>query len=666
VSQDDETPTERGVQSIIALHHPEPRLAAVSHGFVTTACCAIGLALVDFVLFEWQFDYSRLNEFVFSKPRFLGFNLLTEQLAVFVAVASAAFLGLFIVHQFLPSVIRRKRVFGPSPMAIFLLSSAIIFLRFLKSGNFILKLLIMGIFAIFIIAFSIVLSQPARKSTEETPTGKIEKKICSTIIFTSLVLAFLIPDIHLIFEDQSPVDSSANIRSNIILIVLDTVRADSISQKNENSTDTPNIDQLAQTGIRFANAYAAAPWTVPSHASMFTGLPTTVHRADWGHQYLAEEFTTVAEDLQGLGYRTVGFSENPFIGRSHGFSQGFNEFFETWRSPMLSRAIEEVGVRLGIYRTDREYAGRTLGFFQRWLDQNRTAAKPIFVYLNFMAAHLPRYPRKGFDIESITQEDLDAIEPVNLVPERYYLPGYRLGPGHLYVMRVIYDQQIQYLDVKVGELFDELSSRGLLESTTLIITSDHGENFGEHGLIEHQFSLNNSLIHVPLILWNRRISEPRTVTKKFSTKDLKDLLITIADSDVNSSNSAPNYESFGNSTGDDFIVAEYANGFDMLRATIGDKSEVIQNRKFDRSIKSIILRNYKYIWYSNGVKELFDISSDYHENNNLFHTHGSLAAELEQRLFEALGDSGDDEHEDQAPMIDEATADALRALGYGD
>ncbi len=231
---------------------------------------------------------------------------------------------------------------------------------------------------------------------------------------------------------------------------------------------------------------------------------------------LRDEFVTLAERLTESGYASAGFSENPFVGIANGFAQGFDEFHETWRRPLLERAVIKALRALG-RRYDLQYAPRTTSLLSGWLETRRSDRRPFFAFVNLMAAHLPRYPRSGYSSTKWSDDVLERIEPVNIVPERFYLPQYQLSPIELRVMAEMYEAEISYLDDHVGHIIAFLDKQGTLDNTIVILTSDHGENFGEHGFIEHQFCLYNTLIHIPLIIRFPQDIEPAVVHEMVRT-----------------------------------------------------------------------------------------------------------------------------------------------------
>jgi arylsulfatase A-like enzyme len=350
---------------------------------------------------------------------------------------------------------------------------------------------------------------------------------------------------------------------------------------------------------------------------MFTGLYPSQHQADWGHVHLNEGFPTLAEHLQAAEYQTVGFSENVFVGRSFGLARGFGEFHETWRRPLVVRAITRVATRVFHYKERLECAERSVGLFERWVSNNNHRGKPFFAFVNLMAAHLPRYPRRTSGSANWTKESLARIEPVNLIPERYYLPEYKLNQQDLAIMAEIYDGEISYLDSQIGNLISFLAKDGILDETIVILTSDHGENFGEHGLIEHQFCLYDTLLHVPLILRYPALLKPEKIEKRVSTVFLLKTVMTLVGTPRGGGSENSRVDPIGPLQAQGFIIAECGNGLDMLKGAVGGEGLGVDFSGFDKSLKCVIEGDYKFIWASNGKHELYRIQGDPSEVENV-------------------------------------------------
>jgi len=306
---------------------------------------------------------------------------------------------------------------------------------------------------------------------------------------------------------------------NVLLIVLDTLRADHLSVYGYSRATSPNIDRFAQEGVLFERAFANSSWTVASHASLMTGHYVFTHGAD-GFVPLDGTLPTLAEELAQRGYITAGFVANTYwVSRRSGFARGFVHFEDGFRSPG-DMAVRTVYGR-GLARYVLPHLGFTdiLGLARaadinhdllKWLE--RSYDRPFFVFLNYMDVHSPYLPPLAY--RATFSDGIDGARLLELVNTRLF--GARELPPEERQMAVdAYDSSLAYLDAELGSLFATLDEQGVFNNTLVILTSDHGESFGEHELFAHPNSLYREQIHVPLIIrypreiqGGHRVSEP--------------------------------------------------------------------------------------------------------------------------------------------------------------
>jgi arylsulfatase A-like enzyme len=316
---------------------------------------------------------------------------------------------------------------------------------------------------------------------------------------------------------------------NVLLVVMDTVRADHLSLHGYERATSPTLESLAKRGIRFDEARATASWTLPSHASAFTGLlphELNVNRLT----PLTGSFRTLADYLGSRGYATAGFVANTvYCSYDTGLDRGFTHYedyvleqlmpFRTaWLVDNFLIEVSNFGFFIArhfdvgpfrpsqdswirdlfavVRRKDAELINRE---FTTWLAERREPARPFFAFLNYYDAHAPyvlpreveyRFglkPRRAIDFAFLT----DFWVPIDKLT---------LRPVYRELAKDCYDNCIAYLDQQLGELFDELHRRGVLDQTWLVITSDHGEGWGEHDLFDHGESLYRTEIRVPLLI----------------------------------------------------------------------------------------------------------------------------------------------------------------------
>ncbi len=284
---------------------------------------------------------------------------------------------------------------------------------------------------------------------------------------------------------------------NVLLIILDTARAASLSVYGYARPTTPKLESWAKDAVVFDRAIATSPWTLPTHAAVFTGRYHHEISADWGTP-LDETHPTLAEVLASSGFETAGFVANyGFTRKATGLHRGFEYYrdelsWPTWimKNSWAARELaEQVRELLGNRRAlDRKPATQVNEEFLNWLPDREE--RPFFVFLNYFDAHDPYESQQPFNTMFTS------------LPPKYWI-SWRLKytEEEMEEFRTAYDVAIAYLDHQLGTLFEELDERGLLDSTLVIVTGDHGEQFGEPviDLVYHGNSLYMPLIHVPLI-----------------------------------------------------------------------------------------------------------------------------------------------------------------------
>ncbi|OGP86623.1 MAG: hypothetical protein A2Y95_00955 [Deltaproteobacteria bacterium RBG_13_65_10] len=319
---------------------------------------------------------------------------------------------------------------------------------------------------------------------------------------------------------------------NIVIILVDTLRADALGCYGYERPTSPHIDRLASQGVRFENVVASSSWTIPTVASLFTGVHPVVHQVTNYESVLSDKFITMAEAFQAAGYRTAARISNIFVNASHGYLQGFDDahivqnlFKQLFFSELLAQA-----------RITRHYdfaPGNELSDAAiHWLRLHRS--EPFFLYLHYYDPHFPydppepyamrwvdpamakRYPYHAFVGKSLW----------NIVSE--YKLGLRRKPEEIAYNRAVYDGEIRYVDGQIGRVLNYLEATGLDKNTILVFTADHGEQFFEHGERLHSKSLYNEEIHVPLIL---RVPgyPPRVLKRRVRALDLYATLVEMAD-----------------------------------------------------------------------------------------------------------------------------------------
>jgi len=313
-------------------------------------------------------------------------------------------------------------------------------------------------------------------------------------------------------------------RPNVLFIVLDTARADRVLAADERGERTPHLAALARDATVYADAWSPAPWTVPAHASLFTGRYPSAHGTDCGALAFPDDETTLAEILRDAGYRTVGYTANPWLGKTYNFQQGFDTWVETWRD--VHDGDPDTGATLNNERIIR---------FLRWRQDDPTARRqPFLLFANYFEPHLPYHPPEP-ERSRWLRPGADPARVARLArlghPDemRFILGRSDLTADDLAVLSDLYDGEIAYVDRRVGEVIETLRELDLLDRTIVAIVGDHGENLGEHGLLDHKMSVDATLLRVPLILrYPPRVAAGARIAARVQSHDLFPTILRLA------------------------------------------------------------------------------------------------------------------------------------------
>jgi arylsulfatase A-like enzyme len=299
---------------------------------------------------------------------------------------------------------------------------------------------------------------------------------------------------------------------NLLVIVLDTLRADHVSAYGYGRPTTPNIDRLAREGVLFEHALANSSWTLPSHASLLTGRLPHEHGADWLDP-LNATYPTLAEVLAARGYVTAAFAANTsYVSPEWGLARGFSRF-DVYGNTLADDVVRTVYgrklalnvlPRLGYFDIPgRKRAADVNAEFLGWLD--RIPDRPFFALLNYFDVHDPYLTATEYELRFAAEVSRGDLVNFQFQPNVFRRKP-TLSAGEIQMEIDAYDGCLAYLDAELGRLFAALAARGLGEQTLVVLTSDHGESFGNHDLFGHGNSLYFESLHVPLILfWPRMI-----------------------------------------------------------------------------------------------------------------------------------------------------------------
>lgn len=318
---------------------------------------------------------------------------------------------------------------------------------------------------------------------------------------------------------------------NVLLLVMDTVRAESLGLQGYRRNTTPQISRWASRGVTFDWAIAPSCWTFPSHCSFFTGQWPYKHSSHW-HHVLDTPDPTLAEFLHSRGFLTAGFAANTsYISYESGVNRGFVHYEDFVLSPRTLLATAAMGrwIADNLLRPADYYSRKWTMFSSRdarrindaflgWLAKNQRADRPFFAFLNYLDAHgpylVPETQKARFGLRPESPREYEMLL------ESWGIDKTRLSPRDIGLLRDGYDDCIAFLDRQIGDLLEELERRDVLRNTIVIITSDHGEEFGEHNIYNHGFSLYLYESHVPLVIFGPTIPAGRKIADPVSLRDL--------------------------------------------------------------------------------------------------------------------------------------------------
>jgi len=491
-----------------------------------------------------------------------------------------------------------------------------------------------------------------------------EIELCVTAQSSSEV-SVILADGHVTTPKPSGMKSE---RPNLLLITLDTTRADHLGSSGYERDTSPSLDLLASEGEQYLNAVTNSSWTLPSHASLFTGKHPREHGARshilgthslmWNFFGLPPGELTLAERLLLLGYRTGAVVAGTMVSAEFGFSQGF-DYYDQPRNSLTASSLEAkvFGDRSGEEVTDLAL---------EWLDDSR---RPFFLFLNYFDPHWPFTPPDALagiwsdgDAAEISNDDYDLIWRDVMTDKR------DLSESERQAMVALYDAEILAMDRAIGRLLDALKASDDYDQTMIVVVSDHGESFGEHRTVDHGVSLYEEQLRAALIVKYPKMDGRYPPGQRFDHRvDLLDTHATIL-------------RELGLATGPDGPVdvppelqARGIPAHGLHRKRLVHFAELNRNpwasgtygKRFDRDLEAVYRGRFKLIRSDRGVVELYDLEIDPQERNDLATTEIEIVRELEDEL-DAWGEASPWQYSAGNPVpLSPELSDQLRALGYG-
>jgi len=419
-------------------------------------------------------------------------------------------------------------------------------------------------------------------------------------------------------------------RPSLLLIVVDTLRSDRLGVYGADRPTSPSIDALAADSVRFENAYATAPWTLPSVASMLTGLHPSEHGVIGIRRRLPSTLPFLPEILRNEGYATSAVVSHLLLGAGYGFARGFDSFDETegrGHDHISSEAVTEKAVAE--------------------LKRLVAADRPFLLWVHYFDPHYSyqRYERSGFAAREGAGrlgggESIEELRPLTQ----------DLSADELEFLRALYDEEIARTDAAVGTLIASLDASPAARSTIVVLTADHGEAFREHGHLGHTESLYEELVRVPLLVRSPRL-DSRPVETAVSLVGLAPTLLDLLGLD----HGLP---------GTSFAALLEGEGEGAARPIFSE----VDRGSHQRSVR---LGNDKLVYHIDArTSELYDLEDDPDETRNLAPRDQATTRRLLRALEAHRQRIRSFRTRSQTPSesldLDERTQRELEALGYGD
>jgi arylsulfatase A-like enzyme len=478
---------------------------------------------------------------------------------------------------------------------------------------------------------------------------------------------------HLRTRDAAPLPALAAAKPgapDVVIVVLDTVRAQNTSAYGYGRPTTPTLERLAAEGALFLDATSPSTWSLPSHASLFTGWFPSAHRADADHRHLESTPPTLADVLARAGYDTRCFSANPHISDTFGLTRGFRSSDRAYLEGSGGRSftfIYRVLDLLGVSADDKG-GGGVASHVEDWAAARPAGGPPAFVFVNFLEAHFPYHQVPAEFLAKFTTRSSRELRAVSLEAFGSQF-GRALTPAEIAAATPpsvdMYDAGVLYSDHLLSRVVEALRKSGRLDRTILVVLADHGELVGEHGRFGHGMSLYEPGVRVPLLVRypgavraGARVATPVSTLGVFAT--VLDLLGIPPPVPVHVGSLLPAIE--GQPAGEPIIV-------ERSRSDFGAPDTTDRLSMSDRRYRTYRSGTWKLVETARGETFLFDLAADAAERDDLASSRPADLARLRRELatwierlrlpsIEAAGDAL------PAVEVDAATKERLKALGY--
>jgi arylsulfatase A-like enzyme len=438
-------------------------------------------------------------------------------------------------------------------------------------------------------------------------------------------------------------------RPNVLLVSIDTLRADHLGSYGYGRETSPHLDELAREGVRFARAFTTASWTLPAHMSIMTSRYPNQHGVQSRNQRLDAAIPTIAQLFRDSGYETGGIVSWFFVGKRYGFDRGFISFEE-----LLPQRHDLAGARRGEQVVDAALA---------WLAA-RDQRRPFFLFVHLFDPHLHYDPPEPYG--KLFGGDSLAPDAGRYEKLRPYIKGLQREPRRIPAAKLeqvvaLYDGEIRYADDQLGRLLDAVGTQGIDDRTVVMVTSDHGEELDDHGSMEgHQWTLYDEVLHVPLVLRVPAGPRGRTVNDLVEIVDIAPTLLGLAGIEPPPGFRGRSLQPWlvePQPEAKPRLVFSQIERFNSRSAVRGDRYKLIHTRARGKRASGAP---------DEAGYELYDLRSDPGEHENLYAQRPEVAAGLRAALerWQRDAPAGDPPSGAPAPAFSAEERAQLERLGY--
>ena len=431
-------------------------------------------------------------------------------------------------------------------------------------------------------------------------------------------------------------------RPNVLVIVMDAVRADHLPLYGYERDTTPNIRNLAKEGTLFTRSFCPSASTLATNASIFTGMYASIHGAHYSKNApnakpLSDKFTILAKVLSDKGYLTMGIVSNfIYLSRNFHMDQGF-EYFDSRMKAHFFKKTQPFYLRslvrqiLALIFPTHDYhvvyrkAEEINSVVFHLLDKLKKVKKPFFMFINYMDAHRPHIPPSPFDTLYPGKSEDIKTDQNNLMSRKIMSFKRSITVKERNHLISQYDGGINYIDFNIGNLIARLKKLCLYENTLIIITSDHGEAFGDRNLMEHGVSVYEDQVYIPLIIKYPNNKDQRIVNNLVSSVDIMPTILDVTGCEIPA-----------NIQGTSLLKLGLVKTRSLISESFSDYSRLNLHVRPSRTERAIFSGPYKFISSTTGKKELYDLSKDPNEKENLYRRDDNISKELERRLNQWL------------------------------